>query len=101
MDQYAPSHSLIGATVDVVMCVCVCAELGPFKWGVGKVIANAAIPPVIVPFYHMGMEHVSRCACACVCACVCLCACVWMFGWVCECVSVCDALHFTDCVWCR
>ena len=35
-----------------------CAELGPFKWGVGKIVANQQKLPVIIPFYHMGMEHV-------------------------------------------
>jgi monolysocardiolipin acyltransferase len=33
-------------------------KVGPMKWGVGKIVANAAAPPVIVPYYHQGMCYV-------------------------------------------
>ena len=33
------------------------AELGPMKWGIAKVIANAEVPPAVLPFYHLGMEE--------------------------------------------
>jgi hypothetical protein len=32
--------------------------VGPFKWGVGKVVANSPVPPTVIPIYHMGMERV-------------------------------------------
>ena len=35
------------------------AALGPLQWGVGKVVANAAAPPVVVPVYHTGMADVA------------------------------------------
>lgn len=35
--------------------------LGPLKWGVGKLIADCEVTPVVVPFYHRGMEEVCRC----------------------------------------
>jgi hypothetical protein len=28
------------------------------KWGVGKLIAHSTRRPIVVPFYHSGMEHV-------------------------------------------
>ena len=28
------------------------------KWGIGKLIAHSPVPPVIIPFHHMGMEHI-------------------------------------------
>ena len=31
---------------------------GKLKWGVGKLIAHSPVSPVIIPFHHMGMEHV-------------------------------------------
>ena len=33
-------------------------EKGLLKWGVGKVIAHAVPTPVVVPFYHEGMQNV-------------------------------------------
>mmetsp|Transcript_24374 Transcript_24374/g.58048 ORF Transcript_24374/g.58048 Transcript_24374/m.58048 type:complete len:403 (+) Transcript_24374:205-1413(+) len=33
-------------------------EKGRLKWGVGKLIAHAPVPPVVVPFYHLGMASV-------------------------------------------
>lgn len=33
-------------------------ELGRLKWGVGKLIARAAVRPIVVPFYHYNMEKV-------------------------------------------
>lgn len=33
-------------------------EKGRLKWGVGKMIAHAPEPPVVIPFCHMGMERV-------------------------------------------
>ena len=39
-------------------------EVGPFKWGVGKVVANCETLPLIVPFFHLGMEHVRTVALA-------------------------------------
>ena len=33
--------------------------LGPMKWGVGKLIANADVTPVVVPFFHMGMDELA------------------------------------------
>jgi 1-acyl-sn-glycerol-3-phosphate acyltransferase len=35
------------------------ATLGPLKWGVGKVVANAARAPVVVPVFHTGMAGVA------------------------------------------
>ena len=32
--------------------------LGPLKWGVGKLIADCEVTPVVVPFYHRGMEEI-------------------------------------------
>lgn len=34
------------------------SKLGPMKWGIAKVIANAEVPPAVLPFYHLGMEEV-------------------------------------------
>lgn len=34
------------------------AEIGRFKWGVGKLIARADIQPVVIPIYHVGMDKV-------------------------------------------
>ena len=34
------------------------AEIGPFKWGIGKLVANSEQLPIIVPYYHTGMEQV-------------------------------------------
>ena len=34
------------------------AAIGRLKWGVGKLIARADVPPVVVPIYHVGMEKV-------------------------------------------
>jgi monolysocardiolipin acyltransferase len=31
--------------------------LGKLKWGVGKLIAHAPAPPVVIPFHHRGMER--------------------------------------------
>lgn len=33
-------------------------KVGPFKWGVGKVIANADKTPVVVPFFHLGCDSI-------------------------------------------
>lgn len=39
-------------------------HLGPFKWGVGRVVADASLPlppsqrPCVLPFYHLGMQNV-------------------------------------------
>ncbi len=33
-------------------------SLGKLKWGVGKLIAHAPTPPVVIPFFHMGMETI-------------------------------------------
>lgn len=33
-------------------------KVGPFKWGVGKLIANASVTPVVVPYFHQGMAYV-------------------------------------------
>ena len=33
-------------------------EKGLLKWGVGKVIAHAVPTPVVVPFYHEGMQNI-------------------------------------------
>ncbi|CAM9263716.1 unnamed protein product, partial [Phaeothamnion confervicola] len=33
-------------------------EIGRFKWGVGKLIAHAPVTPVVVPFFHTGMQEV-------------------------------------------
>lgn len=32
--------------------------VGPFKRGVGKIVANARVPPVVVPLFHEGMAKV-------------------------------------------
>ncbi|RXG54178.1 Tafazzin [Armadillidium vulgare] len=33
-------------------------EVMRLKWGVGRLIYDCKIPPVVLPFYHMGMEKV-------------------------------------------
>ena len=33
-------------------------KVGPFKWGVGKIIANAETQPIIVPYFHQGMAYI-------------------------------------------
>ena len=33
-------------------------SLGPLKAGVGKIIASCEQTPVVVPFYHYGMERI-------------------------------------------
>lgn len=30
---------------------------GKLKWGIGKLIAHAPVPPVVIPFAHVGMEQ--------------------------------------------
>lgn len=32
--------------------------MGPIKWGIGRVIANAPKAPIVVPVFHLGLEHV-------------------------------------------
>ena len=33
-------------------------KLGPLKWGIGKLIANSAVVPAVVPFFHLGLERI-------------------------------------------
>lgn len=33
-------------------------EIGKLKWGVGKLIAHSPVKPIVIPFYHIGMEGV-------------------------------------------
>ena len=33
-------------------------RLGPPKWGVGKLIANSEVTPLIVPWFHQGMNDI-------------------------------------------
>jgi Acyltransferase len=33
------------------------SKVGPFKWGVGKLVANAEVTPVVVPIFHLGMQE--------------------------------------------
>jgi 1-acyl-sn-glycerol-3-phosphate acyltransferase len=33
-------------------------KLGPFKWGVGKLIANAEVLPIVVPYFQYGLHNV-------------------------------------------
>ena len=33
-------------------------KVGPFKWGIGKVVANAAVTPIVLPYFHQGMAYV-------------------------------------------
>lgn len=33
-------------------------ELGPLKWGVGKLIADTKVMPIVLPFFHWGMENI-------------------------------------------
>lgn len=33
-------------------------NIGKLKWGVGKLIAHAPVLPIVIPFFHMGMETV-------------------------------------------
>jgi 1-acyl-sn-glycerol-3-phosphate acyltransferase len=32
-------------------------DSGKLKWGIGKLIAHAPVTPIVVPFYHIGMER--------------------------------------------
>lgn len=34
------------------------SKLGPLKWGVGRLVLEASPRPLILPFFHMGMEAV-------------------------------------------
>eukprot|EP01138_Halocafeteria_seosinensis_P006694 gb/GECG01006843.1/.p1 GENE.gb/GECG01006843.1/~~gb/GECG01006843.1/.p1 ORF type:complete len:472 (+),score=40.12 gb/GECG01006843.1/:1-1416(+) len=34
-------------------------KVGPMKWGVGKLIANSDVTPVVVPFFHLGMDELA------------------------------------------
>jgi 1-acyl-sn-glycerol-3-phosphate acyltransferase len=34
------------------------ARVGPLKWGVGKFLANSRILPIVIPYYHMGMQPI-------------------------------------------
>lgn len=31
-------------------------HLGPLKWGIGKMIADSPVKPLVVPFYHKGLD---------------------------------------------
>jgi monolysocardiolipin acyltransferase len=31
---------------------------GKLKWGIGKLIAHAPVAPVVIPYFHLGMEKV-------------------------------------------
>ncbi len=33
-------------------------KVGPFKWGVGKIIANSSVIPTVVPLFHSGMPDI-------------------------------------------
>lgn len=33
-------------------------HLGPLKWGIGKMIADSPIKPIVLPFYHRGMDKI-------------------------------------------
>lgn len=33
-------------------------EIGRLKWGVGKLIADAKVTPIVIPIYHTGMQQV-------------------------------------------
>lgn len=33
------------------------AQVGPLKWGVGKVVAEAEVTPVVLPMFHIGMDE--------------------------------------------
>jgi monolysocardiolipin acyltransferase len=33
-------------------------EIGRLKWGVGKLIAHSPVRPVVIPFFHWGMETI-------------------------------------------
>lgn len=54
------AHSV--GSVDMTWCIThvVGRRLGSLKWGVGRLMSFAdpsAPPPLVVPFYHLGMEH--------------------------------------------
>ena len=34
------------------------SDLLKFKWGVARLILESKIPPLIIPFYHTGMERI-------------------------------------------
>ena len=34
------------------------SKVGRLKWGVGKLIARASVPPLVIPIYHIGMDKV-------------------------------------------
>jgi 1-acyl-sn-glycerol-3-phosphate acyltransferase len=33
-------------------------RVGPLKWGVGKFLANARVLPIVIPYFHMGMQPI-------------------------------------------
>jgi len=33
--------------------------MGPLKWGVGKIVANATVPLTVLPIFHMGMQYIA------------------------------------------
>jgi len=61
--QYA-HHSVPGVCTPLVLThalVLVCfdvPEVGPIKWGIAKVLANAEKPPILMAWYQLGMEQI-------------------------------------------
>ena len=33
-------------------------KIGQLKWGIGKLIAHSPVIPIVIPFYHYGMETI-------------------------------------------